>query len=239
MRYERQRMMEQIGEEGQKKLSRSMVAVVGCGGLGSPVLTYLACAGIGKLVIIDFDEVSETNLNRQFLYGIKDVGRPKVTCAKERLLDMNDEIEILGFHEKLTEENMGEIIDGADVVIDCVDNFETRILLGRACLGRNIPLVEAGVQGFYGWIMSIGRKSACLECMGFEEKTIKRPGPIIGTTAGVIGSLQANECIKIILGMEETLFGKMLQYDGISGSIDRIELQKNDSCNAHQESAKG
>jgi molybdopterin/thiamine biosynthesis adenylyltransferase len=239
MRYERQRSMEQIGEKGQEKLSRSTVAIVGCGGLGSPVLTFLACAGIGKLVIIDFDEVSETDLNRQFLYSIKDVGRPKVICAEERLLDMNDEIEIISFHEKLTEENMGKIIDRADVVIDCVDNFETRILLGRACLGRNIPLVEAGVQGFYGWIMSIGRKSACLECMGFEEKTIKRSVPIIGTTAGVIGSLQANECIKIILGMKETLFGMMLQYDGISGSIDRIELQKDDSCNAHQESVKG
>jgi len=234
MRYERQRMMEQIGEKGQEKLSRSTVAVVGCGGLGSPVLTYLACAGIGKLVIIDFDEVSETDLNRQFLYSIKDVGRPKVTCAEERLLDINDEIEIRGFHEKLTEENMGKIIDKADIVIDCVDNFETRILLGRGCLGRNIPLVEAGVQGFYGWIMSIGRQSACLECMGFEEKTIKQLVPIIGTTAGVIGSLQANECIKIILGMEGVLFGVMLQYDGISGSMDRIEVQKDNSCNAHQ-----
>lgn len=234
MRYERQRIMEQIGEKGQEKLGRSTVAVVGCGGLGSPALTYLACAGIGKLVIIDFDEVSETNLNRQFLYGIKDVGRPKAICAKERLLDMNDEIEIDVFHEKLTEENMGKIIDSADVVIDCVDNLETRILLGRASMKRNIPLVEAGVQGFYGWIMSIGRRSACLECMGFEEKTIKRPGPIIGTTAGVIGTLQANECIKIILGMEGTLFGTMLQYDGISGSMDRIEIQKYDACNAHQ-----
>jgi adenylyltransferase/sulfurtransferase len=239
MRYARQMMMKQIGEKGQEKLRRSTVAVVGCGGLGSPALTYLACAGIGKLILIDFDEVSETNLNRQFLYGIKDVGRPKVVCAKERLLEMNDEIEIDEFHEKLTAENMGKIIDSADVVIDCVDNFETRMLLGRVCLKKNIPLVEAGVQGFYGWIMSISRKSACLECMGFEEKTMKRSVPIIGTTAGVIGSLEANECIKIILGMEGTLFGTMLQYDGISGSIDRIELQKNDSCNAHRESAKG
>lgn len=234
MRYERQRMMKEIGDEGQKKLSQATVAVVGCGGLGSPALTYLACAGIDKLIIIDCDEVSETNLNRQYLHGMKDIGRPKVVSAKEKLLDMNGEIEIVGIQEKLTLENVERIIDGADVVIDCVDNIETRILLGRACLRKDIPLVEAGVQGFYGWIMSIGRESACLECMGFDNMVINRPVPIIGTTAGVIGTLQANECIKIILGIEGTLFGTMLQYDGINGSIDRIDLQKSDTCKAHQ-----
>jgi len=234
MRYERQILMEQIGIEGQEKLNRSTVAVVGCGGLGSPVLTYLASAGIGRLVIIDFDVVSESNLNRQFLYGAEDIGKLKVVCAKERLQDLNDEIEIVGFHEKISTDNIGKFIDSADVVIDCVDNIETRILLGRACLSRNIPLVEAGVEGFYGWIMSIGVESACLECMGFEHMKIPRPGPIIGTTAGVIGSLQANECIKIILGMKGTLFGMMLQYDGINGSIDSIELQKDNSCIAHR-----
>ena len=234
MRYERQRMMKEIGDEGQEKLSRSTVAVVGCGGLGSPALTYLTCAGIGKLIIIDCDEVSETNLNRQYLHGAKDIGRAKVVSAKEKLLDMNGDIEIVGVQEKLTPKNVGRMIDGADVVLDCVDNIETRILLGRACLSKNIPLVEAGVEGFYGWMMSIRRESACLECMGFEDMSIHRPVPVIGTTAGVIGTLQANECIKILLGMEENLFGTMLQYDGISGSIDHIELQKSDSCKAHQ-----
>ena len=160
MRYERQRMMKEIGDSGQEKLSKSTVAVVGCGGLGSPALTYLACAGIGKLIIIDCDEVSETNLNRQFLHGRKDIGRPKVVSAKEKLLDMNGEIEILAVHENLTPENVGRIIEGADVVVDCVDNIETRIFLGRECLKKNIPLVEAGVQGFYGWVMSVGREAA-------------------------------------------------------------------------------
>ena len=234
MRYERQILMKQIGEKGQEKLKQATVAVVGCGGLGSPVLTYLTSAGIGKLIIIDFDEVSESNLNRQFLYGIKDIGRMKVECAKERLQDLNHEIEIVDFHEKVSPDNIGKFIDSADVVIDCVDNLETRILLGRECLRRKIPLVEAGVEGFYGWIMSIGKETACLECIGFDNMRIRRQGPIIGTTAGVIGCLQANECIKIVLGMEGTLFGRMLQYDGINGSIDSIELQKDDSCRAHR-----
>ena len=234
MRYERQILMKEIGEKGQEKLKQATVTVVGCGGLGSPVLTYLTSAGIGKLIIIDFDEVSESNLNRQFLYSIKDIGRMKVECAKERLQDLNHEIEIVDFYEKVSSDNIGKFIDSADVVIDCVDNLETRILLGRECLRRKIPLVEAGVEGFYGWIMSIGKETACLECIGFDNMRIRRQGPIIGTTAGVIGCLQANECIKIVLGMEGTLFGRMLQYDGINGSIDSIELQKDDSCRAHR-----
>ncbi len=234
MRYERQRMMKEIGDKGQERLSRATVAVVGCGGLGSPALTYLASAGIGKLILIDSDEVSLTNLNRQFLHGTKDIGRPKVISAKEKLLDMNGDIEIQGIQEKLTPENVERMIHGADVVLDCVDNIETRILLGRACLGKNIPLIEAGVQGFYGWLMSISRESACLECMGMEHMSIDSPVPIIGTTAGVVGTLQANECIKILLGMEENLFGKMLQYDGVSGTIDYIDLQQSDSCKAHE-----
>lgn len=234
MRYERQRIMKEIGDKGQEKLSRSTVAVIGCGGLGSPALTYLALAGIGKLILVDSDVVSETNLNRQYIHGTEDIGRAKVLSAKEKLQSMNGEIEILGIQEILTEENAGRLIQGADVVLDCVDNMETRILLGRACLKANIPLVEAGVEGFYGWLMNINRKSACLECMGLENMKIHSPVPIIGTTAGVIGTLQANECIKILLGMEEKRFGTMLQYDGIGGTIDRIDLRKSDTCKAHE-----
>jgi len=234
MRYERQKLIKQIQQKGQDKLSQSTVVVVGCGGLGCPVLTYLVCAGIGKLVIIDYDEVSETNLNRQFLYGEKDIGNSKVLSAKERLEAMNGKIEIVGIQNKLSKKNVGTIIQSADVVIDCVDNIETRILLGRECLRQDIPLVEGGVQGFYGWVMSISPKTACLECLDFQHIKIESPVPIIGTTAGVIGSLQANECIKIILGMEGTLFGKMLQYDGVSGSFDIIEVEKEEDCKGHR-----
>lgn len=232
-RYERQLLMKQIGNEGQDKLTRSTVVVVGCGGLGSLVLTYLACAGIGRLAFIDFDVVSETNLNRQFLHSEKDIGMPKALSAKEWLQTINSEIELIAIQENLTKENIDRLIDTADVVVDCVDNIETRILLGRECLRRNIPLIEGGVQGFYGWIMSIRPESACLECIGYENAKVETPVPIIGTTAGVVGSLQANECIKIILDIEGTLFGTMLQYDGITASLDRIEVQKNDSCKAH------
>jgi len=233
MRYERQRMMAQIGEKGQEKLKAATVVVVGCGGLGSPVLTYLTCAGIGKLHLIDFDVVSASNLNRQFLYTSQDIGRSKVDCAKEHLQQLNEDIEVVGFHEKIRPENIEHLIESATVVVDCVDNLETRMVLGRACLKKDIPLVEAGVEGFYGWIMSIGRATACLACMGFDQMKPSRPGPIIGTTAGVVGTLQANECIKIILGMEGTLFGRMLQYDGINGSLDAIALQKSHTCSAH------
>lgn len=233
MRYERQLIMEEIGREGQEKLGKSTVVVIGCGGLGSPVLTYLTLAGIGRLIIIDYDEVSESNLNRQFLHGERDIGRLKIESAKEQLHALNSEIEIIGIKEKLDEKNTGKIIQSADVVVNCVDNIQTRVLVGRECLKQDIPLVEAGVQGFYGWIMNIRPETACLECIGFENIKLKPPLPIIGVTAGVIGCLQANECIKIILGMKGTLDGIMLQYDGIDGSFDRIKLEKEPSCKGH------
>ncbi len=235
MKYERQMIMEEVGQRGQEKLEKSTVVVIGCGGLGSPMLTYLTLAGVGKLVLIDCDEVSESNLNRQFLHGEGDVGRLKTESAKDKLYALNSEVEFVEVNEKLDEKNTGKIIEGADVVVDCVDNIETRIIVGRECLKQNIPLVEAGVQGFYGWIMNIKRESACLECMGFENMKLQTPVPIIGVTAGVIGCLQANECIKILLGMKETLDGVMLQYDGIDGSFDRIKLQKEPSCKGHND----
>lgn len=234
MRYKRQQLMGQIGDEGIEKLNQATVVVVGSGGLGSPVLTYLACAGIGKLVIVDCDVVNESNLNRQFLYGDQDIEKEKIPLALKRLKELNSTIQYVGIQERLTDKNVDGIIENADVVVDCVDNIATRILVGRACLAQNIPLVEAGVQGFYGWVISIGRKTACLECMGYENAVMNPPIPIIGTTAGVIGSLQANECIKIILGMKETLFGRMLQYDGLDNSLECIEVKKQENCKAHQ-----
>lgn len=233
MRYERQLIMDEIGQKGQEKLKQSTVLVVGCGGLGSPVLTYLTLAGIGKLIIIDYDEVSESNLNRQFLHGESDIGRLKIDSAKEQLHRLNSQVQIIGVKEKLHEKNISKIIEDADVVVNCVDNIQTRILVGRECLKQNIPLVEAGVQGFYGWIMNIRPETACLECIGFEKIKLKPPLPIIGVTAGVIGALQANECIKILLGMKGTLEGVMLQYNGIDNSFDHITLQKEPSCKGH------
>lgn len=233
MRYERQILIKKIGEKGQKTLIQSKVVVIGAGGLASPVLTYLTCAGIGTITFVDYDTVSESNLNRQFLYHEKDIGKPKAQIAKEVLQELNSEIVMKSVSEKISEDNIIDMIKGADVVIDCVDNVETRLIVNRGCLQMNIPLVEGGVNGFYGFVLSIKRDSPCLECIGYQNSKLQRPGPNIGAVVGVIGSLQAVECIKILLGLEDVLYGKMLNYDGLSVSFETVEFQRNKLCEAH------
>ncbi|MGC6174087.1 HesA/MoeB/ThiF family protein [Lacrimispora sp. 38-1] len=233
MRYERQILMKEIGEEGQNALKNSKVTVIGAGGLASPVLTYLACAGVGSITLIDYDTVSESNLNRQFLYHENDMGMNKAELAGDVLNSLNSQITINPVSERIDGENIGKIISGADVVIDCVDNVETRLIVNRECIKQDIPLVEGGVYGFYGFVMSVKRDFPCLECIGYGNTKLKRPGPVLGAVVGVIGSLQAVECIKILLGLDDVLYGKMLNYDGLSVSFDLVELQKNDLCEVH------
>lgn len=234
MRYDRQIMIKEIGEKGQNVLMGSKVTVIGAGGLASPVLTYLTCAGIGTITLIDYDTVTESNLNRQFLYKEKDLGMLKAKIAKDVLQGLNSQITIHPVSQKLDENNIRDILKGADAVIDCVDNIETRLMVNRECLKQDIPLVEGGVNGFYGFVMSVKRDFPCLECIGYGNAKLKPPVPALGAVAGVIGSLQATECMKILLGLEDVLYGRMLNYDGLSVSFDLVELQKNDLCEAHR-----
>ena len=235
MRYGRQLLMEKIGSEGQKKLMDSKVIVVGAGGLASPVLIYLACAGIGEITVIDYDYVSESNLNRQFLHHEKDIGKLKVESAKEMMEGMNSEIKVNAVPEKLGRGNAEEMLHGADVVIDCVDNIETRLTVNRVCLNLDIPLVEGGISGFYGFVLSVKKEYSCLECIGYENTKLITPVPALGAVVGVIGSLQAVECIKILLGLEGVLYGRMLNYDGLTATFETIDLEKSDMCGAHEE----
>jgi len=230
LRYQRQILMPEIGQAGQEKLQAAKVLVVGAGGLGSPVLTYLAAAGIGHIIIVDYDVVAESNLNRQFLYGTKDIGRAKGFTAAEKLRSLNPDIDVTIISAKIDEENSMDIIRGINVVVDCVDSIATRLIVNSACLEQNIPLVEGGVCQFYGYVMCIRRESACLRCIDYRQEKKTANTPVIGCTAGVIGSLQANECIKILLDIGEPLFSKMLTYDGLRNSFDLIELKKDDKC---------
>ena len=148
-RYERQVIVPQIGEEGQKKLSESRVTVIGCGGLGSPVLTYLALAGVGHIRMIDCDEVSFTNLNRQFFYENASLDKVKCEEAAEFLRKRNSQITIDPIHKMIDEENAVELLKESDVVVDCVDRIGVRKIVGRACKKLGIPLIEAGIHGFY------------------------------------------------------------------------------------------
>lgn len=233
LRYERQILMPQIGQKGQEKLENGKVTVIGAGGLGSPVLTYLACAGVGRIQIIDCDVVCESNLNRQFLHQTGDVGRPKVQSAKEKLTLLNPNISLSTLNTRLNAENIEECLIGSDAVVDCVDNIETRIMVARACIQLNIPLVEGGVRGFYGYVIDIGRDYPCLSCLGYDKAKQQTPVPILGVTAGVIGCMQANECIKLLLGVGEPLFGRMLNYDGLSGTWEEIRVKRSENCSVH------
>ena len=233
-RYERQVIVPQIGEEGQKKLSESRVTVIGCGGLGSPVLTYLALAGVGHIRMIDCDEVSFTNLNRQFFYENASLDKVKCEEAAEFLRKRNSQITIDPIHKMIDEENAVELLKESDVVVDCVDRIGARKIVGRACKKLGIPLVEAGIHGFYGYILPISPgNSACLECV--ETGTTKEmiPVPALGAVAGVIGSLQAVECLKILLGLPVS-FGTMLSYDGIYGDFDPIPVAVRAECSCQK-----
>lgn len=230
LRYERQIQIPEIGQDGQDRLRASKVLVIGAGGLGSPVLTYLAAAGIGHITIADYDHVTESNLNRQFLYGTPDIGRAKAGTAAEKLRVLNPEVNITIINARVNEDNCTDIIRDADIVVDCVDSVAMRLIVNSACLKLGIPLVEGGVSRFYGYVMCIRRDSACLRCIGFRPEEAKTDAPVIGCTAGVIGSLQANECIKILLNIGEPLFSKMLTYDGLRNSFDVVGLEKDDLC---------
>ncbi len=232
-RYDRQIRMPEIGTEGQRKLEQSVVTVIGCGGLGSPVLTYLAQAGVGTIRVVDGDTVSVSNLNRQFLHGESDIGRRKADSAAEKLARINPHVRVDAHACYLTEENAGRILAGSDVVADCVDLLDARLLAGRACLSGDIPLVEAGIEGFYGYVLDISRKTACLECLGYHRRKSSSPIPALGAVAGVIGCLQAAEVLKILLGRKELLLGTMLQYDGLRCEFDKIEIKKDPRCRAH------
>lgn len=232
-RYDRQILLDEVGQEGQEKLKKARVLVIGAGGLGCPVLTYLACAGVGYIRIIEEDTISISNLNRQFLYHIDQSGKKKAETVKEQLLSLNPEVTIDAISERITEDNAEQFLSEIDFVIDCVDNAHTRLVMNDLCLKKKIPLVEGGVEGFYGFVTVVTEKTACLRCMGIQDVPKDRVIPVLGTTAGVIGTLEANECIKLILGLETTLKGAMLQYDGYHGTIKRISVSKDPKCKLH------
>ena len=230
-RYSRQILLPQIGEQGQKRLAESTAAVIGCGGLGAPVLTSLALAGAGKLRLIDHDRIGLSNLNRQFLYEESELDKEKCERAADFLRRRNSGIVLETVCERLTEENAGRLLSGVDVIVDCVDRVETRRHAGRAARRLSVPLVEGGVHGFYGFVLSVlPGKSACLECVTAQEAEERGPVPAVGAVAGVIGSLQAVECMKILLGLPHVLYGRMLQYDGLYGEFTEVPVHVRPDC---------
>jgi molybdopterin-synthase adenylyltransferase len=227
-KYSRQILL--FGEEGQEKLKNAKVLVAGAGGLGSPVSTYLAITGIGKIILADFDSVDVSNLNRQFLHHEKDIGKLKVESAKEKLLSMNPNIEVETISEMLTESNLDALIPECDIIVDALDNLETRHILNRLAVKRRIPLIHGAVTGYDGQVTTIvPGKTPCFYCI-FPRISKKEVFPILGTTSGIIGSIQVNEAIKFLTGQGKLLEGRLLFWNGLSGNFSEISLSKLNNC---------
>jgi len=225
MRYLRQIPL--IGKEGQKKLKKSSVLVVGAGGLGSVVITYLACAGIGKIGVVDGDVVEEHNLQRQFIHAEK-IGKNKAISAMEFIERLNPEVEIEIYPFNVNEKNVN-IAMNYDVVVSCLDNFESRLILNDFCVKNDIPMIHGAVYGFEGEVTTI-IESPCYRCLYLSfPKQDTTDTPIMGFTCGVTGSIQCSEAIKVILGMD-VLKGRLLRFDLRGMDFFEIKFDKNPSC---------
>ena len=228
--FSRQMMVPEIGEEGQKKLLKSSIFVAGCGGLGAPVLYYLAAMGIGRLGICDKDKVSLSNLNRQILFTDEDIRKPKTEVAKKRLLALNPELKVDSYDAVLDDTLANKLIKDYDIVIDCLDNFKTRFVLNDACLTAGKLLIHAAVGEFSGQILNIiPGKSPCLRCIFPSGAGEEKNSGIIGAVAGIIGSLQTLEAVKYLLGMEIS-YNEMFIFNGFGMSVEKVKILPADGC---------
>lgn len=235
-RYSRHIILPEVGGTGQQKLKESSVFVVGAGGLGSPVLLYLTAAGVGRIGVIEDDVVDLTNLQRQVLHATPDVGKPKVESASETMKQINPHVEVDVYQQRLTKDNVFDLIDKYDVIVDGVDNFPTRYLLNDACVMKKKTLVEGGILRFMGLIMSIrGGETACYRCV-FEEPPPPGTVPscaeagVLGAVAGVVGTMQATEVLKILTGVGKPLFNRLLQFDAEELRFHEVKAKRNPKC---------
>ena len=230
IRYQRQLIIPAVGEAGQEKLRKSRVLVVGAGGLGSPVLLYLAAAGVGTIGIVDSDIVDLSNLQRQILFNTNDIGHPKAAKAAEKLAALNPGVTLKTYHVRLTEDNADEILGSYDLAVDCCDNYPTRYLLSDATLRAGKPMVYGAVYQFFGQASVFNymngpsyRTLIPLELKAAEMAAVSPPG-VIGVLPGIIGSVQASETVKIILGKGEVLSGRLLQIDALNFRVEIISF---------------
>jgi adenylyltransferase/sulfurtransferase len=231
VRYDRQILYPTFGEEGQRKLRKAHVLVAGVGGLGSPVAIYLACAGVGKLTVVDSDAVELSNLNRQILHWEEDVGEQKVISAVRKLEKLNSTVEVNPHAMKITAKNFLGLIEGVDLVMDCMDNMETRFIMNEGCVKAGIPFIHGGIYGMMGEVTTIiPGQTPCFECIFPRDVEGKSPFPVFGFTPALVASLQVMEAIKLLAGFGELLAGKMLYVRGEETIFMTVDLQKNKTC---------
>jgi molybdopterin/thiamine biosynthesis adenylyltransferase len=232
-RYLRQLSVEGFGVEGQRLLGQATVGVLGVGGLGSPAALYLAAAGVGHLILADDQAPELSNLNRQVLHWEADVERhtPKVESAAAKLRQLNSEVEIRTIAQRVDECNIGDVFEGADVILDCLDNFETRYLLNRYCVHARTPFVHAAVEGLSGQLsVIVPGETPCVQCIFPRPPGRKAEIPVVGAAAGVFGALQAGEAIKLITGIGRPLKSRLLVGDIQYQSWDVIDIGRDVAC---------
>lgn len=239
-RYARHIVLDEVGEEGQERLLRSRVLVVGAGGLGSPVLMYLAAAGVGTIGVVDFDVVDLSNLQRQIVHGTENVGEAKVASAAERLEDINPDIEVVRHRARLTPENALALIGDYDLVVDGSDNFTTRYLINDACYFAKRPLVSGALLRFEGQLATFrawedGEDRPCYRCLfpsPPRPELVQRceQAGIFGAVAGVLGTLQATEVLKELLGLGDGLSGRLMLYDGLGAGFRTLTVKRDPAC---------
>lgn len=235
-RYSRHIILKDVGIEGQEKISQSKVLVIGAGGLGSPALLYLAAAGVGTLGIADGDTLDLSNLQRQVIHFTKDIDKPKVLSAKEKINALNPDVDVILHQEMLTAANIIDIIQRYDFVIDGTDNFPTKFLVNDACVLAGVPYSHGGILRFDGQTFTIKPgESACYRCLFLKPPpanavpTCSQAG-VIGVLAGILGTLQANEAIKYILGNGELLTDRLLTFDALNTKFREVKIKKNPKC---------
>ena len=230
-RYDRQMLIPGWGIEGQTKLKRAKVIIAGVGGLGCPASLYLTAAGIGNILLIDSERFELSNLNRQILGFQKDIGRLKAEVAREKLEALNPEVEITTKNVIITRNNVRELIHGSDVVVDCMDNWETRFIINEECVQEKIPLVHAGIHGWGGQMTTImPGKGPCLRCLIPRNPPELKPFPVVGATPSLFAMLQVMEVIKLLTGLGNPLIGQLLIFNGEDMSMNLIEILRNPNC---------
>jgi adenylyltransferase/sulfurtransferase len=229
-RYSRQMLLEGWGTEGQIKIKSSSVFIAGAGGLGSPVSIYLAVAGVGEIRICDADTVELSNLNRQILHLDARTGEKKAASAAETLRGLNPAINVRPISEYLNRDNIARIVTKPNIVIDCLDNFETRYVLNAYCVENGIPLVHGAVHGMMGQATLLSPpETPCLSCL-FPNAPPKGTFPVVGATPGVIGAIQAMEALKFLTGVGAVLKGRLLFFDGEDMAFSTINIKRTPEC---------
>lgn len=239
LRYSRHILLDEIGIEGQERLLAGHVLIIGMGGLGSPAALYLAASGVGRLTLCDHDTVDFSNLQRQIIHRTASVGEPKVASARATLHDINPEVECVALQVRADAEKLLELVAKADVVLDCSDNFDTRYAVNRACLAQRKPLVSGAAVQFHGQVAVFDFRqddAPCYNCLFSEDSAAAEmrcaTTGVFSPLVGIVGTLQAAEALKLLMGIERGLSGKLLSINALDMNVMRSSLNKDPNCSA-------